>query len=238
MNQGLFNRLFVITEWITRISFSNILWFLFNLPIVYLVFNLFVSQTPGQLLANLLFIVILTPFTLFPSTMALFGVARKWAMGERYIKLMPTFWKYYRENFFRSILGGLILTVLWFFLAIDYYYFSASGSPLFYLFLVVGVFMIAFTVNFFAITVHYDIKLFATIKNCFKLAIGRPVHTIGMAALLILLVYVSFNVFPFLLFLGIGSIAAFGTFSIFYKGLELKEDNEEEKNEDNEPVRD
>ncbi|MCU9613068.1 DUF624 domain-containing protein [Caldibacillus lycopersici] len=217
--RGLFQRLYVVTEWITRISLSNVIWLLFNLPIVYLAFNVFVSTTPEQVIANVLLIGILAPFLFFPATTALFGVARKWVQGELGVKIVRSFWKYYRENYLRSMLGGFVIIVLWFLLVVDYYYFSTMKSPLFYLFLVVGMFIIVFTVNFFAITVHFEAKLFHTLKNSFLLALGRPVHTIGIAAICVAVYYVSFNVLPFLILLGMGSIIAYGTFYIFQKAV-------------------
>ncbi|WP_062350628.1 YesL family protein [Bacillus kwashiorkori] len=229
--QVLFNRLIVTTEWITRICFSNIIWLLFNLPIIYFAFNLLVSTNPNQLITNMLFIIILSPFLFFPSTTALFGITRKWVMGELDIKLIKSFFKYYKENYIRSVIGGLLLTVLWVFLFIDYFYFSTINSPIFYLFLAVGIFMLAFTINFFSITVHYEVKLFPTLKNCFQLALGRPVHTIGIAAITIITVYISFNL-PFLLLLGTGSIIAYSCFKIFNLGLNSNGENDQKDDND------
>lgn len=214
------NRFSTLTQWMKRIVFANILWILFNMPVIYSALNMILSTEAMHFLTYLLFLIIFTPIFFFPATTALFGVVRKWVMGEKNIKLFPSYWQYYKENYLRSLLGGLLLTVLWLIIFIDYYYFAVTASPLFYVFLVVGIFMLVFTVNFLAITVHYDIKMFSTIKNGLKLTFGRPIHSTLMVVIIIVVSYLSFNLLPILLLLGFGSIIAYGAFKIFFTGLE------------------
>ena len=217
--KSIVTRLFIVSEWITRIAFLNLIWLLFNLPIFYLSFHLFVSTLPQQLLAIVSLIAVLSPVLLFPSTTALFGVARKWVQGELGVKLLPSFWKFYKENYLRSLLGGIAFTIVWLFLILDFYYFSTIKSPIYYLFLVVALFMVVITINFFSLSVHYEGTLFQTMKNAFLLTLGRPVHTLGIAFISIACFYISFNLLPFLLFLGLGSLCAYGSFFIFHRGV-------------------
>jgi uncharacterized membrane protein YesL len=214
---GLMVKLYRLTEWITRLAATNLLWIVFNIPVAYLTFNLFLVDTSDQLLVNLISLAILAPFIFFPATTAIFGVARKWVTGELDIKILRTFWKTYKENYVRSMLGGFVIVPLWLILIIDYVYFSKLNSPIFYLFLAIGIFMFVFTIHFFSNTVHFHLKFFAALKNSFLLAIGHPVHTIGIAIVNAFVVYVSFNVFTFLILLGMGSIAAYSSFFIYHK---------------------
>jgi uncharacterized membrane protein YesL len=216
---GLLPKLYRISEWITRIAGINLLWILFNLPITYLTVNLFLVRTADQLLVILLSIALLAPFIFFPSTTALFGVARKWALGETDVKLFRSFLIFYKENYVRSMIGGLVIVPMWIILVVDYFYFSKTNSPLFYLFLAIGMFALTFTFHFFSNTVHIHLKFWASIKNSIILAIGRPAHTIGITLLTTIIVYISFKIFTFLILLGMGALIAYGAFFIFYRSL-------------------
>jgi uncharacterized membrane protein YesL len=218
-SEGLILKLYRFSEWITRIAGTNLLWLFFNIPIAYLTVNIFLVKTADQLLVNLISIAFLAPFIFFPSTTALFGVVRKWVIGETEAKLIRSFWKFYKENYVRSMLGGLIIIPIWIILVVDYFYFSNGDSPLFYLFLLVGMFILVFTIHFFSNTVHFHLKFGATLKNSMILAIGRPAHTIGITLITTAIIYISFNLFTFLILLGMGTLIAMGSFFIFYRSF-------------------
>lgn len=216
---GLVQQLYTATEWITRIFTANIVWLFFSLPIVYLSFNLFAVKDPAGLLVNGLTIAIFTPFILFPATAALFGLTRKWVTADSQVPLLRTYWKFYKENYTRSMTGGLLIVPIWIILVIDYLYFAKSGSPLYYLFLAIGVFMFVFTMHFFSNTVHFHLTLLQSLKNSMLLSIGKPVHTIGIAAGVGALFYVSTSVFPLLILLGFGSLTAWVAFYLFSRAV-------------------
>jgi uncharacterized membrane protein YesL len=218
-SNSLMIKLFRFSEWILRLTLSNFLWLVLNLPIVYLTANLFFVTTSDQLLVNAITIALLAPFIFFPATSALFGLVRKWSQGELDVKIVRTFFKNYKENYLRSMVGGLVIVPLWLVLIFDFIYFSKLHSPLFYLFIAVGLFMFAFTINFFCNTVHFHLKFFVSLKNAFLLSIGRPIHTIGIALVNIIVFYISINVFTYLIILGMGAIAASLSFFIYYRNL-------------------
>jgi uncharacterized membrane protein YesL len=216
---GLILKLYRFSEWVTRIAGLNLLWLCFNIPIAYLTVNIFLVQTADQLLVNLITIAFLTPFIFFPSTTALFGVVRKWVLGETDTKLLRSFWKFYKENYVRSMLGGLVIIPIWIILVVDYFYFTNADSPLFYLFLLLSMFILVFTVHFFSNTVHFHLKFGATLKNSMILAIGRPAHTIGITLISAIILYISFNLFTFLIILGMGTLISYGSFFVFYRSV-------------------
>ncbi|MFC5463958.1 YesL family protein [Lederbergia graminis] len=223
----LIGRLYIVSEWIVRFTLSNILWILFNLPIAYLAFNSIVINTPEQLIVNFVIIALLSPFLFFPSTTALFAVVRKWIIGELDISLIKSFIKFYKENYKKSMFGGMIFVPLWGILLFDYYYFSTLNSPLLYVFLLVSMFMLVFTTNFFCNLVHYHLSFLYVLKNSFLLSVGKPLQTIGITLGFIILVYVSFNLFSPLILLGLGSLIAFLSFYLYYKGVEQEQVHED-----------
>ncbi|MGG4490932.1 YesL family protein [Metabacillus idriensis] len=214
---GLPQQLYTITEWITRIFTANIIWLFFNLPIVYLTFNLFAINEPAGLIVNGLTIAFFAPFILFPATTALFGIVRKWVTTDSQVPLIRSYWRFYKENYVRSMTGGLIIVPLWIILVIDYFYFESANSPLYYVFLAAGMFMFVFTLHFFSNTVHFHLKLFQSLKNSMLLSLGKPVHTVGIAACALILFYISTSLFPLLVLLGLGSLVALAAFFVFRK---------------------
>ncbi|WP_191566340.1 YesL family protein [Metabacillus idriensis] len=217
---GLLQQLYTVTEWITKIFIANIVWLFFNLPIVYLTFNLFAIKDPAGFIVNGLTIGFFAPFILFPATSALFGIVRKWVTTDLQVPLIRSYWRFYKENYIRSMIGGMLIVPLWIILVIDYFYFAKANSPLYYLFLAVGMFMFVFTLHFFSNTVHYHLKLFQSLKNAMLLSIGKPLHTVGITVGIGIMFYISTSIFPLLILLGLGSFGALVAFFVFYKAVE------------------
>ncbi len=177
---GLMGGFYRISEWIMRFSVINILWILSNLPIVYLVISVLYSETVPQLITLLLTIALLAPFLFFPATTAMFGVVRKWIMGEEEIPLVKSFWKYYKENYKKSFIGGWILVPAWVVWIVDYVYFSQMFSFFIYFFIVGSIFLYILTLYFFCNLVHLEISMWAMIKNSVLLSLGNPLNTLAL----------------------------------------------------------
>lgn len=226
----IFGRLNPIFEWIMKLAVTNILWVLFNLPILYLTLSLFFSKDMSQIIIMVITIAVLAPFIFFPATTALFGVIRKWVLKEE-IRITRYFWKYYKENFKRSIAGGLVISLLWIILAVDFYYFQAHIKLVSYVFLFLLVWLFLFTLYFFANTVHTETKLVQNMKNTFILSIVNPFFSFGIVIINIGILYIGIKHLTFLLPFFIGSLIAFlsffGYFKVFNKVLELQKASSE-----------
>ena len=131
--------------------------------------------------------------------------------------LFKSYWRYYKENYKRSVLSGLILTITWTIWAVDIYYFFDKNSIMMFLFMIMGIILFVFSINLFSITVHYHMKLFTALKNAFLLTIGSPVLFIAVAISSGVVLYISLNVFKFFLPFLTGSLIAFLSFSAFYR---------------------
>lgn len=210
------NRIF---EWIMRLSVINLLWIGFNLPICYLLLSLLYSDDQSALIMLLCTIVVLTPFLFFPATTAMFGVVRKWVMGEHDVPLVKSYWTYYKENYVRSLCGGVIFTLFWIVWGVDFYYFSQVNIIISSLFLVGFLFLFLFTLFFFANTVHTDLKLFATIKNSFFLTLVYPLSNLLIVVVNGIIVYVSLAMFTFLIPFFMGTLITYISFAGFYQKL-------------------
>jgi uncharacterized membrane protein YesL len=202
-----------------RLSVINLLWIGFNLPICYLLLSLLYSNDQSALFLLLCTIIILAPFLFFPATTAMFGVVRKWVMGEHDVPLVKSYWTYYKENYVRSLCGGGIFTLIWIVWGVDFYYFSQVNIIISSLFLVGFLFLFLFTLFFFANTVHTDLKLFTTIKNSFFLTLVYPLSNLLIVVVNGIIVYVSLAMFTFLIPFFMGTLITYISFAGFYQKL-------------------
>lgn len=225
-NSGFIHIVYKLSIWVTRLVFVNLIWLLFNLLIAFLLFNVFLATDYDDLLVNMISIFALAPFLFFPSTTALFGVVRKWIISEDGFPVFRSFFLLFKENYRRSLTGGLVIVPLWMILAIDYLYFSNENSPLYYLFLALVMFIFAFSLYFFSNTVHFHLNFKNSLKNSLLLALGNPVLTIILTLVNGLIIFISIKFLNLLLFLGTGSLIAYISFYAFYRGqLKIQGEN-------------
>jgi uncharacterized membrane protein YesL len=155
------NRIYSATEWISKFAYINLLWIGFSL-------------------AGLLV------FGLFPATISMFTIIRKWIMGEGDIPVFRTFWTTYKSEFFRSNGLGLLVAVVCGLIILDLVFMKNLGDgfmnpiqiPL-YLFM----FAVVMTMFYlFPVYVHYNLKLIQMIKNSFLMMLISPIENLVMIA--------------------------------------------------------
>jgi uncharacterized membrane protein YesL len=228
----IFERFNPVFEWAAKIAGINLLWILFNLPIAYLTLSLFTVKEMWEISFLIMTIAVLVPFIFFPATTAMFGIVRKWVMKEE-VPIIRFYWKYYKENYKRSLVGGLIFSVLWAIVGVDYYYFHTRIYLVSYLFLFLMVWLLIITLFFFAHTVHSDTKFGQGLKNAFILSMANPIYSIGVAVSSIVILYVSFTKLTFLLpfFTGaaISFLAFFAYNKVFTNIVQIHQKTSEEK---------
>lgn len=176
-----------IPEWIVKFAYVNFLWFFFT--------------AIGLVVVGL-----------FPATMALFAIMRKWIMGETDIPTFKTFWFYYKRDFVKGNIVGFVLTTISFVLYFDYVLLEQSGGLLFkilFSLLLPTIFMFIFTICYcFSVFVHYEYKPLHVIRNAFLVMIVSPLSTVMMIAGMVIL-YFSLRNFPGLIVLFGPSLLAF-----------------------------
>ncbi|WP_163536172.1 DUF624 domain-containing protein [Gracilibacillus sp. YIM 98692] len=215
---GIFGGFYKISVWITRFSAVNLLWFVFNIPFLFFIYNLLLVETIQDLVVTGMIVGILAPFIFFPATTALFAVIRKWVMGDD-IALIASFWRYYKEEYKLSVCGGIAISLISILLAVDYYfYIHTSQSDLFQAFFILAAFLLAvITLHFFSIIVHAKTKLWPAFKNAMLITLGSPLLTLEIGVISGLILYLSFHVFAFLIPFFMGALIAFVSFAAFYR---------------------
>jgi len=230
--KGAMGGLYRITEWIMRLTVTNLLWFFCSLPVFFIVFLGLIAgaEDAGSFFYSLIAAGVLAPFLLFPATAALFTVTRKWVMGDEDVPMFKTFFRGYKENYKQSLLGGLLLMAVVGIIAVNFFYYNRLSSSLSAISIVFIIFYVIITLavfNFFALMTHLHMKTLQLVKNAILITIGNPVTSFFMLVLNGIVVYISVTYmnFFFVPFFS-GSVMATLSFWLFYRafqGLQLKQ---------------
>lgn len=166
---GIYN----ISNWILRFIYLNFLWILFSLL--------------GLLVGGL-----------FPSTVSMFTVVRKWILNKSSVPIYETFLKTYKTKFIRSNILGYSLSFIGLVLYADFLFLRNVDTYLFQL-LYIPVLVISFLyiITLFyvlPIFVHYDLKGIDILKNAFFLSVISPFSTLKMCLGLLLLWYLMIKI--------------------------------------------
>lgn len=174
--------------WAVRLAYVNFLWVVFTL-------------------------LGLGVFGLMPATTAMFAVVRKWHMDEPDIKILPTFWKTYKQEFVKVNVLGIMLFALGYLLIMEFQILRLQESTV-YMIVSFGVLAILclyaiVLTYFFPIFVHFNLKLTDYLKWPFVIGIVHPILTVVLIGGILVLYYITFITIPAILFFFGGSIAAF-----------------------------
>ncbi|SFJ50027.1 Uncharacterized membrane protein YesL [Halobacillus dabanensis] len=168
-------------------------------------------------------------FGIAPSTVALYTVTRKAAMGQTETRLVKTFFKTFRKEFFRANGLALTLTFLGVVCFYDLHFFRQFEGILFEILSTVALIccltFIIVLMYILPVYVHYDLKVLQTIKQALFIGFLKPSNLVLMI-ITGLSTYYFFISFP-------GFIPIFG-FTIFahlnmWLGLKCFENIEEIK---------
>ncbi|MGM0902995.1 MAG: YesL family protein [Bacillota bacterium] len=209
--------LYTVSEWVMRFAVINLLWLLFNLPIVFSTGNLLLAGGQGEMILFATMTAVFAPFVFFPATAAMFASARDWIIENEGPSIFVSYVNYYKQNYKKSLLGGFIITGLWVILIVDFIFLKDFSMILAFVFIVFGLILYVITMNFFSVNAHYDMKLRVLLKNAFFITVGSPVLLFAVLFSGIVLLYVSIKGPLFLLLFFSGSLIAFLSFSAFYR---------------------
>jgi len=232
--RGLMGGFYRICEWIMRLSVTNVLWALCAFPIFFIALVILIGiQTngPESAIPWLFLMAVISPFLLFPSTAAMFSVARKWIMGDTDVPLIKTFFKGYKENYVQSMLGGIVFLLLGAVMYMNYWFYLKQAGGLqwiAFLFITFSFILAASVINFFSIMVHFHMKFWNIIKNSILITIGHPLTSLSLLIVNLLIIYISLFEYTFLIPFFMGSLIATYSFWMFnrvYIRLQAKQES-------------
>ncbi|MDB4866635.1 MAG: hypothetical protein JWR03_968 [Cohnella sp.] len=223
--RGMMGGFYKLSEWIMRLAVINVLWLLCSIPFWLLGINAFLSmqsttnadQIRSLLQQSVILMAIVSPFTFFPATSAMFSVARKWVTGDTDVPLFRTYFRSYKTNFKQAMVGGIIYAVLFAILIIDYqvYLTNIRGLGIVaYLFIALMLLLVVSLHHFFSLLAHFHMKTMQLLKNALVLTIGRPIRSIMITLGTLAVLYISSR-FTFLIPFFFGSVIATFTFYNF-----------------------
>ncbi|MDF1511143.1 DUF624 domain-containing protein [Robertmurraya sp. DFI.2.37] len=180
-----------IFEWITRFAYLQLLWILFSLI--------------GGIILGI-----------FPATVAMFAIIRKWLRGNTEISLFPVFWSFYKNEFHKSNQVGLILYLLIFIIGIDFIYLYENSGQLTWVQAPLFAFMLLsllFVSYLFPAFVHFELNHFSIMKHAFFMMLVHPLHSLLMLLSLLSLAVIVYYIPAFGFIFGASS-SAFITMSL------------------------
>lgn len=216
-NTGIMGRFYVIADWVYKFSFANIIWTVCNLPIFFIVLNLLMADEIGVIVVLFGLLIMLSPFVFFPTTMALFSIVHQFIQKED-VKLFADFWQYTRLNYKKGMKIGVISTIFWTVLLIDFFYVMGTGNITYtYVFIVLGFFALIYNLHLLSGAVTIDSKVHQLLKQVGIIMFGHPLLSMSLGMLSLTFVYVMTQWLPFLIPFFSGSILVFLALLVFIK---------------------
>lgn len=179
------------------------------------------NTATNYFLLSLLWLVISIPLvTIFPATVAVFGVLRVWREEDREDLLGP-FFGTFRAKFWQSLLIGIGWTAIGAILGVDILASrQISGAVAIPVLIALGLITVLYcqlTVYLFPIIAHMRVGPRGVIRNAFLLTLSQPFLSL-FAAVGIIIVGIGAYFVPFILLIVVGMIA-YGQDALFRRGV-------------------
>lgn len=218
MNRSNFiSGLFLVSEVITNFFTLNILWVIYNAPLIMFVYLNHMHLTTNDITILLVGIFILFYAFSLPSTVSIIRLNREWLLEKEVDKLTKKFFVYILDYYKNSTKYGMLLTVVllgW--ISNTLYFFNTNVIMLFFN-LFVGPFVLVFILN----SLLYLSDDSPSVKNVLRKAIiitlGRPLLSIAFMLITFIIVYASYTMPVFYILFFSVSIYFFVVTSIFLK---------------------
>lgn len=180
--EGLILRVFKAFEWIMLFAYLQFIWIV--LSVVGLGF-----------------------LGIIPSTVAMFGIVRKWILGHRDISIFSFMWTTFLREFKKSnlyfysfIIPGWII---YFYIRLFLYQDKGVSTILLMISVAIGILYLVAVVVAMPIYAHYQLNMSSFYKTICFVLFSYPFHTISIGAILVGFYYVISwipGLFPFLSF--------------------------------------
>ncbi|WP_445487784.1 YesL family protein [Niallia sp. 03133] len=213
-----------LMKWLYMILKLSGIWWLFNVPYVFLSVNLLAAREIDAVHTIVLIGIILFPFVAAPATASVMGITRRFLKGDDGFPLFKMFLHYYKREYKKSMgfgcLNASILVV--FYLALRYYAgISSILAIVFYVLVIVTPFFFLYVYCFL---VDQELPLKAYLTNTMFLLLMHPLNAILMILDAVAAAYIMWRVFPPLLIFILPGLTAIIVTHFYQKsmGAEMK----------------
>ncbi|MFB5662371.1 YesL family protein [Alteribacillus sp. HJP-4] len=189
--------LFIMMDWIMRLTYLNLLWILFILC--------------GGIVLGI-----------WPATIAMYAVTRKWIRQHTDIPVFRTFWTTYKKSWVQSNVLGSILTGTGILLYLDIRYVmnleAAFSEPLYIVLVLAFIVWGLLCLYFPPVFVHYDLNMLQYFQQTLWITILHPFRSVFI--LILFIIHWNFILkFPALILFFSGSAIAFAITWISYQAF-------------------
>ncbi|WP_077620849.1 YesL family protein [Bacillus sinesaloumensis] len=149
---------------------------------------------------------------IFPATLAMFAVVRKWIRGDYEFSVFSVFWKQYKLDFMKANAVGWIMVCIGFSL---YFYYDlitgfdgwlySIGRVVIVMLAIIYCMTLLFLFPFFA---HYNVPMLGVLKKSMLIALASPIQVLIMGVCIGVFIYVM-KLIPIITFILNISLLAF-----------------------------
>ncbi|GAA0365223.1 hypothetical protein GCM10008932_16800 [Alkalibacterium iburiense] len=191
----------------------NLLWFLMTFPIFIVLITFDYVQNLGEVLTNLLLLIPLIAFLLFPASTALLGVIKLEREAREKVDVFLSYFSQLKKHYWASLKGGLIFSVALTAVFYGLYYFTLQRQLIlsfiaFALFLILALLALYFIV----LTTIYKASVRAKVTASFKLISGHKKHSIIFISVVTVISLLSATFLRILIPTFYGSLIGFVTY--------------------------
>lgn len=208
-------KLYMVSDVLVSLFLVNIYWTICNVPIIFLVLSFFFAKEPNPVILFPLFIFFL-PILFFPSFQALVCSMRDIVLNRPSTGSVKRFFFYVKENYLESVGMGVFITVAGSFLIRLLMMVGLKNVLLSTILFIILLYIVMFALQFFPLAAHFSMSFVWKLKQTWRLTFAKPIYAISSLLLTVLLVWISWKVFPPLLVLLTASAAAYLLFFLFY----------------------
>lgn len=202
-----------LSKWFMRLTLSNIIWFVLNIPTFFILYSWYFSDVREALIHFMLFVLVFTVI-FYPTTQSLFQCVREWILDDE-TSVLSHYFRYLVQTYRSNLKDGLIFSIIWLIWILDVFYLYEINHFAWMIFCIIGLLLIAFQINYFCFKAHFDMNFKTRFKMASLTIIGSPILTFSLIILVTIMIYIMFYKLTFLIPFLSGSIIAFLSFLLF-----------------------
>lgn len=191
------NQISSAMQWVYGVIRISLIWIVFSFPYILLYLSLLLAEDSKSVGGTLGLAILLAPFIFIPSLVAMLGLCKSLLENSsEFDKTVSRYWRYYRRDYLKSVVIGIVYVLLLIMFYIAYYYYSQLFNPLSNIFLVL--FYLTLIAFIYSLCFLSDRKLSIKqyIQNGYLLVFFHPINTLMMIFGIFLSYFILSNILP------------------------------------------
>lgn len=191
----------------------NLMWFVMTFPVFIVLITFDYVQNIGEVLTNLLLLIPLIAFLLFPASTALLGVIKQEREATEKVDSLNTFFSQYKKHYWASLKGGLVFSIALTAVFFVLYYFTLQRQLILsFIAFVLFLMLTLLALYFIVLTTIYKASVWNKLKAAFNLISNHKKHSLIFISLVTVISLLSATFLRFLIPTFYGSLIGFITY--------------------------